>query len=77
MPNTPIVDTEGNKLSQPRLGKRELSMKFRDLAKNGNCASKAPEPRSTKVCGGCGFKKRGTNHTDGAHHDGRVPLCGI
>lgn len=56
MPNT---DEHGNKLSQPRIRKKDASqMKRERRMLDKNCTH----------CNMCGFKVRTTNHEFGSHH---------
>lgn len=66
-----ITDSGGNKLPQPRMGKRELSAKFRDIASDSPRADQGLGSHCSK----CGYRIRNVSHDAGAHHKGTVPLC--
>lgn len=57
------------KAAQPKRNKKELSRAFRLLrVQQGADMNKS-------FCDECGFRIRGENHLNGAHHNGRVPDC--
>lgn len=61
-----ITDEHGNKIPQPRIGKKEFSQIIRNrrvqLLRNNAKNSNA------KYCDICGFSVRSVNHETGKHH---------
>lgn len=53
------TDQYGNKIPQPRIGKKAASLMIRNRRTLNN---------NPRFCGMCGFSTRGQNHTSGSHH---------
>ena len=66
------VNLDGSKIEQTKINKKAESANKREkrimiITQQGGINS--------VFCSECGFRIRGKNHLEGAHHNGRVAVC--
>jgi hypothetical protein len=73
-----ITDDKGNKIPQPRVGKREFAKNVRSarvgLISDLSKTDAGKEKINKNICDECGFRIRSEGHLEGPHHNSRVSL---